>query len=56
MDMDTKPSEKIETSAHGVNPEYERYLDLHRQFEGPARKTLIRKRKYFAQSDDVVWI
>ncbi|KAL1858789.1 hypothetical protein VTK73DRAFT_7805 [Phialemonium thermophilum] len=27
----------------GVNPEYERYLDLHAQFEGPARKKLLRK-------------
>lgn len=28
-----------------VNPEYQRYLDLHVQFEGAGRRKLVRKRK-----------
>lgn len=38
----------VQDIADGVvathNAEYERYLDLHRVFDGPARKALIRKR------------
>lgn len=30
------------------NPQYERYLDLHRLFQGPARARFIRKREWNA--------
>lgn len=30
------------------NPQYERYLDLHRLFQGPARARFIRKREWHA--------
>lgn len=37
----------VDTSMSGDqagHPEYDRYLDLHRQFEGAGQKTLLRKR------------
>jgi hypothetical protein len=30
-----------------VNPEYSRYLDLHAQFEGDAKRKLLRKRSFY---------
>ena len=44
----TNASEKCsvaEGQAVSSGAEYERYLDLHRQFEGPKRKKLLRKRE-----------
>jgi len=36
-----------EVRSIAVNPEYSRYLDLHAQFEGDARRRLLRKRAYY---------
>jgi hypothetical protein len=33
-----------EGQASSPNPEYDRYLDLHRKFEGEGKKKLLRKR------------
>lgn len=34
-----------------VNPEYDRYTDLHAQFEGDAKRKLLRKRTYSSPED-----
>lgn len=43
----TNDSVSVSMSGEGAsgNPEYDRYLDLHRQFEGAGMKQLLRKRE-----------
>lgn len=59
-DIEKKAPDKTSTVAEGdisnvnispANPHYDRYLELHRQFDGKARAKFVRKR----ESDQNVW-
>lgn len=54
-DVEKKALDRTTTTTEGdvsdtyipsSNPEYDRYLELHQLFEGPARARFIRKREF----------